>query len=191
MQCIELFQENLSPYERRSFDSNDDLDLPELHDRSYVTSDASHRSAPADQHNDDVFRGASHDDIDAQQVPVPFMQRAEEIVQEVMQDFRLSQSDASSSYDEVSDVGEAYDDFATNDAQLRGDARRPPVTGKSLFTQEEFSNQHHSLAEFEKMEAEMERGTGAREEADHDADVIGAYLQGKSDSTTVAITYED
>ena len=113
------------------------------------------------------------------------MQRAEEIVQEVMQDFRLSQSDASSSYDEVSDVGEAYDDFATNDAQLRGDARRPPVTGKSLFTQEEFSNQHHSLAEFEKMEAEMERGTGAREEADHDADVIGAYLQG---GLTIVVT---
>ena len=178
----------MSPYDRQSYDSNDDLDLPELNDRSYVTSDASHRedferhesSRDAPRHHsddDDIFQ-ARHDDVSAQSAPVPFMQRAEEIVQEVMQDFRLSQSDASSSYDEVSDVGEAYDDFdQSNTRNPVPDAKRPPVTGKSLFTQEEFSNQHHSLAEFEKVEAELERrGAAARD--DDDADVIGAYLQG-------------
>ena len=147
--------------------------------------------------------GANHV-TDDQQVPQPYIQTAEDIVQAVMEDFSLDQSLHSSEGEEVSDIEEGYDHFqqTTNAAatsrfhdskalqrarQQQSDdvsgpdsSRPPPVMGKSIFTQEELSNNpQQSLAEFEKLEAALEHNTSENEAVDQQLGVIGAYLKGQ------------
>ena len=62
---------------------------------------------------------------------------------------------------------------------------KPPIVGDSIFTQEEFSNNRQSLAEFEQLEAALDvrvgggGGGGGDNEAADQMDLIGAYLKGK------------
>ena len=103
--------------------------------------------------------------------------------------------------EDVSDIGEDYENEAKDTVVMakltkgsgksrRKDKRdmgdqlvpereklRPPITGDSIFTQEELSVPKHSLHEFEKLEAALDE-TESENEGDQ-MDLIGAYLKGE------------
>lgn len=172
-----------SPFDGRSdvYDSNG-LDLPELVDDSYQNMTTSERSAadsrkdskatsiltddPFDDDADQVARGGHSDDSDisdmedgAGSAPVPYSSASIEY---------LLGSGATSPVRRATPHSEVDDELRELPVSSRVE-RPPPVTGDSIFTQDDPPQigNRHSLIEFERLEAAVE----------DEQDLIGAYLK--------------